>query len=407
MIAWFQCAAGASGDMLLGALIDAGAPLEVVQAAVDAVGVEPIQVEVEPVLRHGLAALKAHVRVRPSTIVRTWANVRGLLEAADLAEPVRARALDVFARLAQAEGTAHRTSPDSVHFHEVGALDAIADVVGVCAALHALGVTEAACSGIAVGSGMVRAAHGLLPVPGPAVVELLTEAGAPIYSGDEPFELCTPTGAALLAGTVTQWGGLPLGRLVASGTGAGTRQLESVPNVLRVLLLQPAEPAEVVADEGALDDATGSVTDELLIETNVDDLDPRVWPDVLSRLMAAGAVDAWLTPILMKKGRPAHTLSALVPLGAAAAVRSVVFTQTPALGLREQVVRKHALGRQWVSVDVHGQPVRIKQGTFEGRVVSAQPEYEDVLAAADATGRPVKSVLADAVAAARAAGLTP
>ena len=404
MIAWFQCAAGASGDMLLGALIDAGAPLDVVQAAVDAVGVEPIQVEVEPVLRHGLAALKAHVRVRPSTIIRTWANVRGLLEAADLAEPVRARALDVFARLAQAEGTAHRTSPDSVHFHEVGALDAIADVVGVCAALHALRVTEAACSGIAVGSGMVRAAHGLLPVPGPAVVELLTEVGAPIYSGDEPFELCTPTGAALLAGTVTRWGGLPLGRLVASGTGAGTRQLESVPNVLRVLLLAPVE---AVAEEGPLDDSAGSVTDELLIETNVDDLDPRVWPDVLGRLMAAGAVDAWLTPILMKKGRPAHTLSALVPLDAAAAVRSVVFTHTPALGLREQVVRKHALGRQWVSVDVQGQPVRIKQGTLEGRVVSAQPEYEDVLAAAEATGRPVKAVLADAVAAARAAGLTP
>jgi len=402
VIAWFQCAAGASGDMLLGALIDAGAPLEVVQAAVDAVGVEPIEVEVEPVLRHGLAALKAHVRVRPSTIVRTWANVRGLLEAADLAEPVRARALDVFARLAKAEGAAHRTSPDSVHFHEVGALDAIADVVGVCAALHALGITEAACSGIAVGSGMVRAAHGLIPVPGPAVVELLTEAGAPIYSGDERFELCTPTGAALLAGTVTQWGGLPLGRLVASGTGAGTRQLESVPNVLRVLLL---ERAEAVADES--EHAAGSVTDEVLIETNVDDLDPRVWPEVLSQLMAAGAVDAWLTPILMKKGRPAHTLSALVPLDAAAAVRAVVFTQTPALGLREHVVRKHALGREWVSVDVLGQPIRIKQGTFEGRVVSAQPEYADVLAAAAATGRPVKAVLTDAVAAARAAGLTP
>ena len=167
-----------------------------------------------------------------------------------------------------------------------------------------------------------------------------------------------------------------------------------MPNVLRVLLLAPVE---AVAEEGPLDDSAGSVTDELLIETNVDDLDPRVWPDVLGRLMAAGAVDAWLTPILMKKGRPAHTLSALVPLDAAAAVRSVVFTHTPALGLREQVVRKHALGRQWVSVDVQGQPVRVKQGTLEGRVVSAQPEYEDVLAAAEATGRPVKAVLADAL----------
>ncbi len=393
MIAWFQCAAGASGDMLLGALIDAGAPLAVVQAAVDAVGVEPIVVEVEPVLRSGLAALKAHVRVRPSTVVRTWANVRGLLETADLEEPVRARALAVFARLAQAEATAHRTTADSVHFHEVGALDAVADVVGVCAALHTLGITQAACSGIAVGSGMVRAAHGLLPVPAPAVVELLTEAGAPVYSGDEPYELCTPTGAALLAGVVTQWGGLPLGRLVASGTGAGTRQLESLPNVLRVLLLEPAHD--------------GSVTEELLLETNVDDLDPRIWPDVLERLLAVGAVDAWLTPILMKKGRPAHTLSALVPAAAAEAVRDVVFTQTSALGLREQVVRKHALSRQWVAVDVDGHSIRIKQGLRNGRVVSAQPEYDDVAAAAGASGRPLKAVLADAVAAAQTAGLTP
>lgn len=391
MIAWFQCAAGASGDMLLGALIDAGAPLEVVQAAVDAVGVEPITVDVEPVLRHGLAALKAHVRVRPSTIIRTWGNVRGLLAVADLAEPVRARALDVFARLAEAEATAHRTSAESVHFHEVGALDAIADVVGVCAALHVLGITEAACSGIALGSGMVRAAHGLLPVPGPAVVELLTAVGAPVYSGDEPYELCTPTGAALLAGTVTQWGGLPLGRLIASGTGAGSRQLESMPNVLRVLLLEPAAP----------------VTDEVLLESNIDDLDPRVWPDVLAQLLAAGAVDAWLTPILMKKGRPAHTLSALVPLPSASAVREAFFTHTSALGLREQPVRKHALARSWVTIDVAGQQIRIKQGRIGADLVNAQPEYDDVLAAARTLDRPVMAVLADAVAAARAAGLTP
>jgi pyridinium-3,5-bisthiocarboxylic acid mononucleotide nickel chelatase len=394
-VAWFQPLAGASGDMLLGALLDAGAPLATVQAAVDAVGTEPVQIESEPVMRAGLGATKAHVRVPPSSVVRTWANIRGLLEAADLAEPVRDRALDAFGRLAVAEAAVHRTSPEQVHFHEVGALDAVADVVGVCAALHALGVTSAVSSAVAVGSGMVRSAHGMLPVPGPAVVALLSDAGAPVYSGDVPYELCTPTGAALLAATVTSWGGMPLGRVVAAGCGAGTRELDELPNVLRVVLLEPASTAE----------ATDELAAQLLLETNVDDLDPRVWPSVLSALLAAGAADAWLAPILMKKGRPAHTLSVLAPYEAAAAVRRVVFTETSAIGLREHLVGKRVLERAWVTVAIGDDEVRIKTASLDGVVVNAQPEYDDVAEVAERTGRPVKSVLADAIAAAHAAGL--
>jgi len=394
-VAWFQPLAGASGDMLLGALLDAGAPLAVVQAAVDAVGTESIVIEVEPVLRQGIGATKASVRVGASSVVRTWANIRGLLGAADLPEPVRVRALEVFERLAVAEAAVHRTSPEQVHFHEVGALDAVADVVGVCAALHALDVRRVVSAPVALGSGMVRSAHGLLPVPGPAVVSLLADAGAPVYSGDVPYELCTPTGAALLASAVTAWGPMPPGRVVGSGFGAGSRELEELPNVLRVVLLDPADVVVEGGDGGAV----------LQIETNVDDLDPRLWPSVLRALLSAGAVDAWLTPILMKKGRPAHTLSVLVPAVAADAVRRVVFTQTSSIGVRERVVSRRVLERAEVTVSVGGAPVRIKTASFEGAVVNAQPEFDDVAELAGRSHRPVKLVLADALAAAHAAGL--
>ena len=388
-LAWFQCPSGASGDMLLGALLDAGAPLDAVQSALDAVGVEPVEVTVRTVQRGGLAATKADVRTAESPTPRTWADVRALLAEAALPEEVRGRALDVFTRLARAEARAHRIPADDVHFHEVGALDAIADVVGVSAALHALGVTAAACQGVALGSGTVRAAHGVLPVPAPAVVELLAEVDAPVWSGPATVELCTPTGAALLAAVVTQWGPTPPGRIRARGYGAGERELDGAPNLLGVLLMEPAG-----APEPGADDAT-----QLVLAANVDDLDPRIWPLVLARLLDAGAVDAWITPIVMKKGRPAHTVTVLADLGAAEAVRRVLFTETSTIGLREHEVTKRALQRHVVTVQVLGYPVRVKVAELHGEEVNAQPEFEDVAAAAEATGRPVKAVLAAAVAA--------
>jgi uncharacterized protein (TIGR00299 family) protein len=396
-IAWFHCFAGASGDMILGALLDAGAPLDAVQQAIDAVGVEPTLVATEQVTRHGLAATKADVKAPRTTVVRTWANLRNQLESAGLDDAVKARVLDVFGRLAAAEADAHRTTADQVHFHEVGALDAIADVVGSCAALHQLGITDAVGSPVAVGYGMTRTDHGLIPVPSPAVVALLRNAGAPTYSGDLPYEMCTPTGAALLAATVTSWGTLPMMRISASGHGAGSRDLDELPNLLRIVV---GEPLPAAASRPP--DPTGAV----LFEANIDDLDPRLWPPVLARLLDAGASDAWLTPIVMKKGRPAHTLSVLVDEPAADAVRTVVFVETSTIGLREHAVAKRALVREARTIEVDGQQIRIKIATLDGRVVNAQPEYDDVAAAAAALGRPVKAVLAAANAAAHEAGLT-
>ena len=390
---WVDASAGASGDMLLGALVGAGADLAAVQAAVDALGTEPVRLTARQVTRAGLAATKVDVTAPDSDHRRTWPDVRALVERADLDPRVRDRALDVFARLARAEAAAHGIDPDEVHFHEVGALDSLADVVGACAALHDLGVQEVRCTSVAVGQGSVQTGHGLLPVPGPAVLAVLAEAGAPIGSGDVEGEACTPTGAALLASVVSSWGGLPTMRVRTSGSGAGSRDTAGRPNVLRAVLGEPPDPGSDPAPDPAV-----------VLEANVDDLDPRVWPSVLAALLAAGASDAWLTPILMKKGRPAHTLSALVPPGAVEDVRRVVFTESSTIGVREHLVGKRALHRETRTVTVDGVAVRVKVARLDGQVVNVSPEYDDVAAAAAALDRPVKAVLAAAMAAAHELG---
>jgi len=394
-IAWWDCSAGASGDMFLGALVGAGAPIATLQAAVDAVATEPVLLSVGEVTRGGLAATKIDVVAPRSAVVRTWASVRGLLESADLPEPVRRTALTVFAALAAAEAAAHGTTPEEVHFHEVGGLDAIADIVGAAAGLHALGIAAATASPVTLGSGTIDSSHGLLSVPTPAVVSLLSAAGAPMSAGPARYEMCTPTGAALLAATVTRWGGLPPMRVAAVGTGAGNRELDELPNVLRLVLGTPAAAAEELP------------TDMLVLEANVDDLDPRLWPAVLGRLLEAGAADAWLTPILMKKGRPAHTLAVLVAPSGADAVRRIVFTETTTIGLRESRIGRQVLARETTTVTVDGQVIRMKIARLAGAVVNAVPEYDDVAAAAAALGRPAKAVLVAATAAAAAVGLAP
>jgi uncharacterized protein (TIGR00299 family) protein len=428
--------------MLLGAFLSAGADLELVNAAVAAVD-PSLSVTVEQTARHQIAATKASVRVAgelhpenfpdglaPASAgasdraegqgtpvqasaghghghagdahghghgeaghghgdaagghTRTWAEVRRLIEGAGLTDAVRERALDTFARLARAEGAAHGVEPDEVHFHEVGALDAIADIVGVAAASVALELDRIVVSTIALGGGrQVRGQHGGIPVPGPAVLALLSEAEAPVVGGSAPYEMTTPTGAALLASLADDFGPLPPMRIQQTGVGAGGRDPVEVPNIVRVIV-----------GEGLERPAT-----ELVYETNVDDLDPRIWPQVLARLMEAGAADAWLTPILMKKGRPAHTLSVLVGGANAEEVRSVILSETSAIGLRESQVRKHAADREFASVEVEGQRIHVKIARYGGQVVNVQPEYDDVAAAASVLKKPIKSVLAKAIAA--------
>ncbi|WP_395690131.1 nickel pincer cofactor biosynthesis protein LarC [Nocardioides sp.] len=381
---WVDATAGASGDMLLGALVGAGVPIAVLQGAIDAVAPEPVTLHVEEVQRGGLAATRVHVEVAESHHHRTWRDVRALLAGADLP-------LAVFERLAVAEAAVHGTSPDEVHFHEVGALDAIADVVGVCAGFEHLGAAAVTVSPVAVGSGTVETAHGTLPVPPPAVVELLR--GVPTLAGPAVTEACTPTGAALLTTLATAYGPQPPMAVTAVGTGAGGRDPAGHANVVRLL---------AGVSTGSTTGVGSTTGGPLLLETNVDDLDPRVWPAVLAALLDAGAADAWLTPILMKKGRPAHTLHALVDGALAPQVRTAIFRHTTTIGLREQPVTKHALLREMVEVHVDGHRVAVKVARHEGIAVNAQPEYDDVARAAAALGRPVNDVLTEAQAHCRA-----
>ena len=425
---WLDLSAGVAGDMLLGALLDAGASLNAVRSAVEAVVPGLVSIELSACQRSGLRASRAVVSsLAEDHPHRSWATIRGLLAAATgLNAEVCRCATSVFAHLAEAEGEVHGIPADAVEFHEVGSWDSIADVVGVCAALVDL-VGEVSTStvragAIALGSGSVRAAHGRLPVPGPAVLSLVARSGWPVVTGcaeSDLGELATPTGVALvttLAGVATV---LPPSRVQRVGVGAGARERADRANVVRAIVgrFGPVGagsagdgPAEVgsagdgAAEVGVVGDGPAAES-MLVLETNVDDLDPRVWPTVLEALLDAGAADAWLTPILMKKGRPAHTVHALVSLGAADVVREVLFAHTSTLGVREYAVARHTLARSWVPVAVDGEAVRIKVGSRAGRIVQATVEFEDARAAAQRLGRPVREVLAAAEAAAAVAGM--
>ena len=400
-VAWIDASAGASGDMVLGALLGAGVPLGVLAEAVDKVAPGAVRLTGETVSRGGFAATRCHVEVASSATRRTWRDIETLIGEAGLHEDVRSLAHDVFARLAEAEARVHGTTPEEVHFHEVGALDAIADVVGACAGLVHLGLSRVVVGPVSVGGGTVDTEHGRLPVPPPAVVELLR--GAPSSGGPIEQELCTPTGAALLATIADDWG--PSRRWWSTRSG-------SVP----VGVTPPGTPTccgcwwrlclrlgPVVSRRSLrslLNQRDRGAAAALVLETNVDDLDPRLWPGVIAALLEAGASDAWLTPILMKKGRPAHTLSVLVAADRADVVRREVYRQTSTIGLRETRVAKHELDRSMASIVVDGQEVAVKVARLDGEVVNVQPEFEDVAAAARALGRPVKVVMAEAVAAA-------
>ena len=374
--AWFHCFSGIAGDMALGALVDAGADLDEVRELCRRIPVGGWGLEAEAVMRNGIAATHINVLAEATTVVRTAAHINGLLDEARLPERVRDRAVAVFGALARAEGKLHNRPPEQVHFHEVGALDAIIDVVGTCAALELLDVDEVHASPVAHGIGMIRSAHGALPNPPPAVVELLRD--VPVYGLDIPLELTTPTGAAILAALSVGFGPLPPMSIEASGFGAGTAQLDDRPNLTQVVLgtavdgLVPGQPVQ-------------------LFEVNVDDATGETLAHTLSALLHAGAHDAWITPILMKKGRPGHMVSALADEAVAVQVSAALVRETGSLGVRGQTLERWPAARSFDEVEVDGLPVRVKVSA--GRV---KVEHDDAARAAKRLSLPLREVVARA-----------
>src|SRR2546429_1559367 len=383
-LAWFHCFSGIAGDMALGSLIDAGADLDEIRSLLGRLPVAGWALEAEAVLRAGVAATQVHVRAEEDGVVRTYAHISGIVDEARLPDRVRDRAQAVFAAMAEAEGRLHRRPPGQVHFHELGGVDAIVDVVGACAALELLDVDEVWASPVATGMGMVRTAHGMLPNPAPAVVALLR--GAPTYGRDVNVELVTPTGAALLAALAVGYGPLPAMTIAATGFGAGSRDLDGLPNTTQVVLGQATgDGLEAGRDEGQ---------PVVLLEVNVDDATGETLAHAVATLLDAGAHDAWVTPIVMKKGRPAHTVSALADPAVANQVGRVLVGETGSLGVRGQELQRWPAARATGEVEVEGLPVRVKVSV--GRV---KVEHDDAARAARRAGLPLREVVAQAEAA--------
>jgi uncharacterized protein (TIGR00299 family) protein len=382
--AWIHPFSGIAGDMALGALLHAGAPLDEVRDAVTCLGLAGWRLDVEPVQRAGVACLRAVVAVEDTAHHRPWSHIDELLTSSPLPGPVAASSRAVFRLLAEVEGGIHGIAPEDVELHEVGALDAVVDVVGTCAALHLLGVQAISAGPVALGHGSVRAAHGELPNPAPAVVELLRRAGAPVRGVDVPLELTTPTGAAILAALATSFGAAPAMTLTAVGYGAGGRDLPDRPNATQVLI-------GTLADEPGARPPGQPVVE---LEANVDDVTGEVLAHTVSALLAAGAHDAWVVPIVMKKGRPAHTVHALTDPALVPAVARVLVQETGSLGVRATHLERWPQARAERTVLVRGRPIRVK--VAGSRV---KPELDDAVAAAGALGLPLRTVLVAAEAA--------
>jgi uncharacterized protein (TIGR00299 family) protein len=387
-IAYFDCIAGISGDMALAALIDAGADFEELRQHLAKLPLEPFDLDVEETDQHGLRAKRVTVRATSAGVIRTYTSIRALLDAADLPPEALRLAQRIFRRLAEAEARVHHKEVENVTFHEVGAVDSIVDIAGTALALSMLGIERVFASAVPTGLGMTKTEHGVMPIPGPAVVELLR--GAPMYSKGVTAELTTPTGAAILAATVEGFGELPSMRIDSIGYGAGTTRLD-FPNLLRILV-GPAESAT---------QPIGNASEQLVLETNVDDLNPELYEYVLERVFAAGAQDAWLVPIVMKKGRPAVTIRVLCAPDREAEMRQIVFRETGTLGIRSALVSKTTLDRDTLKVETAHGAVAVKIGMLDGRVVTVAPEYEDCARIAREANVPAKDVYEEAVRLAR------
>jgi uncharacterized protein (TIGR00299 family) protein len=424
MTLYFDCASGAAGDMILGALIDAGVSLESVRTALGSLAITPDAVWTQRVTRAGISATKFCVRgedpphqhepvhaaphahahdhanggthAHPHGVAtaavqaghapgagmsdghRSLAEINRLIDGSALSADGRARAKHLFHRLGTAEAAVHGIPLDRVHLHEVGALDSIIDVVGTVFALETLGVSRIVASPLNVGGGTVRSAHGLYPVPAPATLRLLE--GAPVYSGPQQTELVTPTGALLITDYAAEFGGMPAMRPRRIGYGAGTRDFADVPNVVRVVLGETEHGAQ-----------THGV---VVIEADIDDMNPQLFGMLMDRLLAAGALDVFYTAIQMKKNRPGTLLTIVAPPPLRAKLTSIVFSESTTIGVRFREMQRECLERETLVVDTPLGAVRFKVARRDGVIMNAAPEFDDCVRLATEHQRPVKDVQA-------------
>lgn len=399
-IAHFDPVTGAAGDMILAALLDAGAPLDGIRSGLASLAVPDFRLDTEEVRVRGFRARRLALEIPDEKTHRHLPEIREILAGGALPAPVVERALAVFDRLADAEARSHGIDPAKVHFHEVGALDAILDIAGACLALHLLGVDRVTFSALRLGTGEVDSAHGRIPVPVPAVLELTK--GFPVVRTTIEAELLTPTGAAILTtlGQPAAEGEVLIAESV--GVGAGRRELAERPNLLRVTIADGTGPVSAAGDAGRVTASAGASagagegipweTDEVvLLETNLDDMSGELLPAVLADALAAGALDAWLTPILMKKGRPAHTLSLLGSAADADRLAEFLLLNTTTFGIRRTAVPRTKLGRRSAELATPWGPVRVKIGDL-GDHSRVTPEYESCREIADRTGLPLLRV---------------
>lgn len=381
MLAYFDCFSGISGDMTLGALVDAGLPLEVLRAELAKLNLPGYTLSSEKVRRSGISATKVHVVLdEKDQPARHLADISRIINGSSLSPVIQQKSLAIFHRLAEAEAKVHGTTPDRVHFHEVGAVDALVDIVGSVIGLEHLGITEIIGSPVNVGSGTVHTAHGKLPVPAPATVELLRN--IPLYSSSITFELTTPTGAAIVSTLAASFGLLPQMKVDRIAHGAGNKDFSHTPNVLRLMI-------------GELLPAYGEDR-STLIETNIDDMNPQLYDHVIERLLAQGAQDAYLTPIIMKKGRPAILLSVLCDRMNTDAVLDTLFRETTSIGVRIGETGRKKLQREVRQVETSYGTVRVKVSRRGDEIMTVTPEYGDCKMLAEEKKVPLKSVIEEA-----------
>src|ERR1700732_3720381 len=383
-IAYFDCFSGISGDMVLGALVDAGADLRVIEAELRKLGLEGWSVSAEKVKRGAISATQVKVDTSEGHHHRGLSIILGRIDKADLAPPAAELARKIFTRLAEAEAKVHNMPAEEVHFHEVGAVDSIVDIVGAAIGFELLGIDEFACSALDVGAGQVKTAHGLLPVPAPATAELLR--GAPVYTSGISRELVTPTGAALATTLSTRYAEIPEMTLRAVGYGAGSADFSEKANVLRILIGENAS-----SDAGEHWDSPVSV-----IETNLDDMSPQIYGYLAEKALAAGALDVFSTAVQMKKNRPGVLLTILCESTHTAKMMDLVFRETTTIGVRTYDVRRKVLDREVLRVETQFGEVRMKISRMNGSLLNATPEYEDCQRLATEKGASLAAVAARA-----------